>query len=194
MSSSSSTSEQTSHQTARVTASGHPVIRSVVLIRNVADELVSRFPRLESNLEHSSWQKVRHSSRWISIWLLLWSNIRSRHRIGLAKSPSHTIFPTFSPINSQPFSYTYISTDSTIKMPGKVKAYELQSKCAFMFASRSEGNLAYFVLGQRMTCQNSSQSWRMSSLRCGFRRLLVDLHRSLPECAHCHILHAMIPF
>ena len=78
-------------------------------------------------------------------------------------------------------------------MPGKVKAYELQSKydsvtdmgyvSNILFPSFLSCYCAFHVsIGQRMTWPNNLRSWRVNCWLCACRRLRVDLRPSWQRC------------
>ena len=67
-------------------------------------------------------------------------------------------------------------------MPGKVKAYELQSKCVHSKLWVGSVLIYWCRLGPRMTCRNSWLIWRMSYWLCGYRRLLAVQRPSSQRC------------
>ena len=69
------------------------------------------------------------------------------------------------------------------KMPGKVKAYELQSKCVLDCTGKWVDLLNVFRIGPRRTWLNSFKSSRENSFHFEYRRLRVGMLPSWQRCA-----------
>ena len=73
-------------------------------------------------------------------------------------------------------------------MPGKVKAYELQSKCVHLevvieYVGQYETDGSVVDIGRKMTWRSNWRSWRESCSLSGCRKLLVDRRQNWQRCA-----------